>query len=104
MNQATTPSTGHNAAGPGAELSAATLGILVELANGCAEDRANWGAPGSNDRHATHYYLDLIRRRMANLAGSPGDRVIERSALLQIARHALSAIEALDSSPPDHRG
>jgi hypothetical protein len=84
------------AASAAPELTPATLGILVELANGCAEDRANWGAPGSNDRHGTRYYLELISRQVRPLTVQDLDDTQQRGRLLQIARHAIEAVEALD--------
>ncbi|WP_025139632.1 hypothetical protein [Achromobacter sp. DH1f] len=103
MNQVATPTVGHEAETTPAKLSSVTLGILIELANGCAKDHANWGTPGSNDRHSTHYYLELIRRRISNLNGGETDKALQRATLLHIARHALAGIEALDTETPDHR-
>ena len=78
------------------ELTPSTLGILIELANGCAEDRAKWGAPGSNDRHGTRYYLELISRQARPMTVEEVDDAEQRARLLQIARHAIEAVEALD--------
>lgn len=79
------------------ELTPATLGILIELGYGCAKDRADWGAPGTNDRHGTRYYAELISRQLGPLVNPHPDAARERDRLLQIARHAIEAVEALDA-------
>lgn len=78
------------------ELTPSTLAILIELANGCAEDRAKWGVPGSNDRQGTRYYLELISRQARPLTVKEVDDAETRGRLLQIPRHAIEAVEALD--------
>lgn len=85
------------AAAPGPDLTPATLGILIELGYGCAKDRADWGAPGANDRHGTRYYAELISRQLAPLINPQTGDARERDRLLQIARHAIEAVEAYDS-------
>lgn len=79
------------------ELTPATLGILIEVGYGCAKDRSDWGAPGANDRHGTRYYAELISRQLAPLVSPRVGEVRERDRLLQIARHAIEAVEALDA-------
>lgn len=81
---------------PPTDLPAAHLAILLEVAAGCAQDRESWGPPGENDRQMDGYYLELIRRRLDNLARGEVDAATRRSALLRIARHAIAGIEALD--------
>lgn len=85
------------AAAAAPELTPATLGILIEVGYGCAKDRADWGVPGANDRHGTRYYAELISRQLAPLVSPPAGDARQRDRFLQIARHAIEAVEALDA-------